>query len=631
MSSNVLSIMQQYANADDPAVRRNLCDALVADGTPEAAELLLDLAMQDDDPQVNACATDQITTLSPAQLQAVQPTLAQRFAPQKGKPHILNWVRSADRVAKGTDTSLFAGFGNWWQEARATRKLNRQLLFSRKNEFGFMARILNRQLLIAMIMAVVLTLFVGWLLIDNPDEDIYIVGPFAAIGCVLFIGVPLATVFAPPTLAFRRSVIAYVDAMSVVKFSVIPIVLVTLFAWIVGEPLDSEFYWPVILYVVVPLFFVRLALNVATRIRQRVAYPLLLCLVTLGVLILVYSCLLWIFDAIEPDWYDYGETMSGFLLFTVPIALFMAIHKGSFGNQVRHTGETKHSLFYNKVLWMSLAGLAVVFMAIVTLAPGSGLSPPGRGEAIPIALRQASPEDLKAKESARTLMRAWEKLVVENLSHLREQLETDGKNRQLVLDVQNIVDEIEDGPSARRLRELADDLLNAVYRPEMPGDLSGVFEERAGEVYLLADRVEAAGPVAISEFFEFKRSDRVVMTADSEGELDLSVTAMRNGRVTELVIWVNGVEIDERPWRDPELFQQEIAKGETILIADMQKRTVDFVDIIAHFQTKIAYVMNTYMPLNMTARSGVAREAADLVFMVELKWAPNAAPLNDDD
>ena len=623
MSSALQSIMRYYARADDPAVRRNLCDALVADGTPEAAELLLDLATEDPDPQVNALAAGQIGGLSPAQLQAVQPSIAQRFSPEKGKDHILNWVRSADRVAKGTRTSLFSSLGTWRQEVRASRKLNRRLLFSRKNEYGFAARLLNRHIVISAVMAVLLTILLRWLLIDNADDDLVTLGPFISASSVLLIGIPLAVMFAPPVLAFRRSVTAYVDAIGVIKFAVVILIALTLFGVLINEIPDESFFVPAILYLVVPLVLVRLALHVSTRIRHRVAYPLLLSLITLGVLVVVYSVLLRVLDAIDPLWYEYGEVMSAYLMVSVPVALFMAIHQGSHGNQVMHTGETDKSVLFNKVRWSLFAAVATVFIALVVIAPASGTSAPGRGEVKDVVLPGISAQAQATKSVNRELAAAWRGLVADNLGRLIKSIEDAGGNRQLVAETQEILSEIQEGASFRRLEELADELLDAAYSSKVSEDVVESFTSRSSEVFVLADRVQSAAPVTHTDSRPFKRTDKIEIVAPVDGDIDLLVTARRNGRPIELVIWVNGVEIDDRPWNDPELFQGTIEPGRTSLVADVPARSVDPNDMISHFQAKIAHVLSTYMGVNMGARDVESRAGLDVDFEVAITWLPN--------
>jgi len=628
MSTGLLSILQHYAQDDDASVRRNLCDALVADGSPEAADLLLDLATQDSDPQVNASASEQIANLSRDQLHAVQPTLARRFAPEKGKGHVLNWVRCADRIAKGTRTSLFAGLGSWRNEVRATRKLNRRMLLSRKNEYSFSARLLNLHVVISTVLAIVLSLVMRWLLISNPDDDLLFSAPFVAVLSVLFGGIPLAVMFAPPTLAFRRSVIAYVDATIVVKYAVVAILIIALLGVAVGESVDAQFFWPMVLYLLVPLFLVRLALNAATRIRHRAAYPLLLCLIVMGVLVAVYTGLLWVLDFVAPWWYEFGNIMSVYLMMTVPIALFLALHQGSFGNVVMYTGETARALFYNKLCWSALAVLAFAFIAVVAIAPGSGVSPPGRGKVVPIALPASNANEADTRRFQMLLVSRESETIVQDLTLLMKDLAQKGSSRQLISVIEQMLPEIEKATSARQLRELTDGMLDAVYSVNVASDLFIPFERLADRMYSLSDQLDSAGPEGVTQTISFTRTQRIEFKAPGDGDLELSVTAWRNDRITEVVIWLNGTRIDERSWSDPELFQGEIKKGTSILIADVPARKVDSNGIVSHFQARIAYVMKTYMFFDMVGtRGGQNSDGIEVKFQADVIWRPDATPV----
>ncbi|MFL4470683.1 HEAT repeat domain-containing protein [Tateyamaria armeniaca] len=628
MSSGLLTIMQHYAQNKDAAVRRNLCDALVADGSPEAADILLDLATQDPDAEVNALAAEQIAGLSPKQLEAVQPTLAQRFSPEKGKGQTLNWVRCANRIAKGTHTSLFAGLGTWRQEVRATRKLNRRLLLSRKNEFGLGARLLNRHMLISIIAAVALTMIMFALLVRNPHSELSWGLPFIGAISIVLAGIPLAVMFAPPTLAFRRSVIAYVDAMTVVKFAAVPIILIWLLSVAFGETLDAQFFGPILLYIVLPLFLVRLALNVATHVRQRLAYPLLLCLVAMGVLVAVYSILLWILDAIAPRWYEYGNIMSGLLTMIVPMSLFMAIHQGSFGNQVTQTGETPRSVIYNKLHWMSFAGLASAFIVVVAIAPATGVAPPGRGESTVIQLAGI---DGNGNSTAPALSEEGQHLVSEikaALQVLMVDIAEEGGNRQVVSYIEEMLPKITPSASFRLLRTQADGLLDAVYVSNLPSEKLIAFETIANQLYQLSDVIEFSRPVNLGQTVVFDRTSRIIFEATSPGYLAVSVTATRNERQTDVVIWLNGTMIDERSWSDPELFEGEIRRASNTLIADVPARKVNMDSVVSHFQTRIAYLVNTVLSLDMETRNNQDGTASDLMFSAVYNWAPNPAPVD---
>ncbi|MEM6371799.1 MAG: HEAT repeat domain-containing protein [Pseudomonadota bacterium] len=625
MSAGLQTIMQRYAANEDPAVRRNLCNALVAARTPEAAELLLDLATQDSDESVNTLASDQIAGLNLEQLKAIQPTLAKRFDPKKGKDHILNWVRSADRIAKGTRTSLFAGMKSWWHETRATRRLNRRLLFSRKNEFSFASRLINRYMLISSVLSVFLSGLLMIVMVTNPDDALINEGLSVAFAAVLLLGIPLAVMFAPPTLAFRRSVISYVDAMTVIKFLGIPTALIGVISASTMAEDSWEFFGPMILYLILPLVLVRVALNAAMRLRQRLAYPLALCLIALGVLVAVYSVELWVLDATGPYWYEYGNLMSGFLTITVPISLFMALYQGSHGNVVTLTGETPASLFYNKVRWMSLAGLGLAFCLVAAIAPSSGLTPPGRGNVVQKDLAVTDTSNTPPNQFMNAVLASELAAISAGALTIATAVAEEGSNRQLVSFIEEEFPELSADSSFRQIREIADGLVDALYAgPISNNDMLDAVLGIADDLYAISERIASAEPVGDTLRFNFGRTDRIVLNVPSEGEFEMSVTALRNDRTTDVVIWVNNTQIDERDWSDPEFYQDYLTERTLTLIADVPARSTDMTGVVSHFQTKIAYVMNLVPFLAGQSEDSAERETVDLVFTAEINWRPIA-------
>ncbi|MEO0379005.1 MAG: hypothetical protein AAF252_01970 [Pseudomonadota bacterium] len=644
-SPGLLNIMQHYARTKDAGVRSNLCDALVADGSPESAELLLDLATKDPDASVNTFATDQISRLNAEQLHAVQPSVAGRFDPKKGKDHILNWVRCADRIAKGTQTSLFEGFGNWWKEVRATRKLNRRLLLSRKNEYSFAARLLNRYVLLSSLLAILLTWALGAILITNPSDGMIIAIPFVAFAAVLLGGIPLAIMFAPPDVAFRRSAMAFVDATTLLKYAAFGIVLVVVFAQVV-EPgsLDESFFGPVLLYLVLPMFCVRLALNAALRVKQRLGYPLALCLIVLGVLVGVYSVLLWVLDMIDPRWYDQSEIMSIYLWATVPMSMFLALHQGSRGNVIRDTGETARTMFYYRLRCRVLTGIAVAFLLALSVASTTGVNPPGQGEGLPIILLAQDSDILAAKTDAEIEAEAdiaqFEEDVLATIERLLKQAERAETNRLILVGLQEMAEEIRAGTSARRLRELSDGLLDTIYtRAALPDNIFD-YETLATQMIDLAAMIEARAPAATTEPVGFDRSQRLEFRAAAEGDLELTASAYRvtretddtgetieSRRATNVVLWVNGRQIDDRSWSDPEIYQGAIGEGLTTVYADTPAPSVSAEEIVLHFQDKIAYVVNRYILMNAPVADANSGDPLELKFEVQFVWTPKTAPL----
>ena len=218
--------------------------------------------------------------------------------------------------------------------------------------------------------------------------------------------------------------------------------------------------------------------------------------------------------------------------------------------------------------------------------------------------------------------------IVQDLTLLMKDLAQKGSSRQLISVIEQMLPEIEKATSARQLRELTDGMLDAVYSVNVASDLFIPFERLADRMYSLSDQLDSAGPEGVTQTVSFTRTQRIEFRAPGDGDLELSVTAWRNDRITEVVIWLNGTRIDERSWSDPELFQGEIKKGTSILIADVPARKVDSNGIVSHFQARIAYVMKTYMFFDMVGtRGGQNSDGIEVKFQADVIWRPDATPV----
>ncbi len=415
-------ILKHYIDHDDPAVRIHLTKALSAAHSEEAAELLLQLATEEDDPQVNDAAIAELAAQDTDLLRPLQATATQLHNKKMNRRNALKWFRSADLIAKATDTSLWHAVGSWWRETLNSGRLNRRLLLSSQSGYGILSRLLNRHIWVAFGLSQIIAMALFIFLVRSPDDDLFILmGSIGFItGIVGFF--PLGLIMLPPSISFRKSSAAVIDARQILTYGLFLLVVVywLLLQVILGERMPSEAYAQFSLFVIVPLMLVRLALAVRSEITDRLVYMALLCLIAVGTLVIYYGLAAWLITLGENtatfgDFLFHSDLsvfmMGPYLAICLPAAIFLALRIGIRGNLTPQIPTDPRRFTRHLIRWGALAAVGFSFIAVIGLKPGERLE---RLE------RQSEPIELPQSKSS------VGNLKIDLHERVRLQLPTDG-------------------------------------------------------------------------------------------------------------------------------------------------------------------------------------------------------------
>jgi hypothetical protein len=631
MTSGVLDILKQYQGNRDYKVRENLCNGLMALDSPEGKELLLEMGTNDPEERINTLAIKLLEQMEPDKLRPLHNVLGRQFDPSKGKTHIFNWFRSADVIAKATDTSLTSSLGNWWREMRATWLLNRRMLLSNESGHGILARLFNRYVWISALLALVATIAVFWLLIDNPYEDFYYSLTFAAIASILFGGMPISVLSTPKRVAFRKSCAGFVDALNILAFGIFcMLVPIYGFMTLIGEPVSPDVYAYMTFYLILPLILVRLSLIVTAGLTRTSLYVLVLCCIALAALVLTYGVELAFLEMVGAYWYDYGDVMSYYVIFTVPIALFMAIHHGIRGNLMPSTAASSGWMTLRSVRWQGMATLGAIWVGVVALSPGEISEKPGARRGIPISLLAKLPPKSGPQISG-------DKLFEDNLDDLRFEvvelvllMQRDNTNSQQDTRLSASLSQMQSDVFVAQTASHLIDMLEFLYEEASRTESGYQYLSRIKEIYDSLLALELRAPDSrpdsgnrLSEKRKFHRHEHLEFSLESDGEFQINVSGTVNGFNQDVRLQIHGEWIDRRTGTISEEYTNDKEeKGILTVHADLSRPIISEEDLVSHFIDRMGYFYQAYGILGYGRTPMDERDLGEILFTAEYSWKP---------
>lgn len=631
MSNAPIDILKGYVAADTVQVRSALCNALAADGSPEAADMLLDMAVKDDSDAVNVLAAHNLAELSRDQLHAIQPTVTAQFTSSKGKKQILNWFRIADSVASQTQTTLFHTLGSWWSDLRQSRRLNRRLFWSRHPEHGALARLFNRYIWTSAAIAFVATLVLFWLTVDKPDRDLFALVPVLAVLSILVAGLPMAAVSAPPKIPLRASVCTFGDVVIILG-------LVALGALLTMAPMGDGYVPIVLFYLAVPLVIVRLVFTSIGRVSHRVIYPIVSCLMAVGTLIVTYSVMLRILDRLRPIWYESGAVMSVFLMITLPISIFLALHHSIRGYRQIGPARGPVARVGSGVVWFGAATIGTVFISILTFAT-TGID---ESEQIRIELPETVLTEMTVKTQPQMDLERFERFASADLMDVLNTARDDligqsttrvlssGNTRTGIAAIEKLIADIDGvGIQLVDMRIVVDELYSILLQTTLGPD---IYDRLDAFLIQLDNTEKEFGPFertgldVTSKPILLDRQQAVVFVAPVEGTLEIRVVGTVGGRLTDIILLPGDQRIDRDPSEGTEEYDTELQPGDFIVSADLFGSTAnaetDEDELIGHFTSVIETFVITTLGIAMDTALQDASKTSQVEFELEYGWAP---------